>query len=225
MSLSHSLYTSCPLPQVDRVLRYFSSERALRKGISIVRKAHRHVTNKEAFCSLAATDGGVTEACGKLSDRDFYREIQLVCKLINLEKYKKLLETENSPFRTRTADMNQTASDSTHGGLSRQSSRAQSSMGRRPGRGRGSMIMDITRADFERLFAGNQDWGSLALDRGTSMGAIRRPGTAAAGANAGLGLGLGGDLQPSRELLQSRCRPRPLLLCWEILAFFSVVHP
>lgn len=40
-----------------------------------------HVSNKEAFCALAATDGSVTEACGKLRHVDFYKEIQLVGKV------------------------------------------------------------------------------------------------------------------------------------------------
>lgn len=40
-----------------------------------------YVSNREAFCALAATDGSVTEACGKLSHAEFHKEIQLVCKV------------------------------------------------------------------------------------------------------------------------------------------------
>ena len=83
---SHTAYVSYWEEKVDNVLRHFSSEASLRKAVSIIRQYRPGTTNKEAFCSLAATDGSVTEAMGRLSDPEYRMEIQLVCKLLDLGK-------------------------------------------------------------------------------------------------------------------------------------------
>ena len=163
--------------KVDKLLNHFSSEVTLRKGISFVRQSQRHVSNKEAFCSLAATDGSVAEASGKLLDMEFYKEIQLVCKIINLYRYRRLLEEEvpaTGTLRPRHSVGNGASDTSrqhhTHGSLSsvlvslsgasaslhstgsRSNNNSNNRKAHKSSRSVSGM-MDITRADFESLFA------------------------------------------------------------------------
>jgi hypothetical protein len=63
--------------RLRRALKALGCERTLRKAVSAVRSARPHVTNKEALCTLAATEGAVDEAVGKLEDTDFHKEIQV----------------------------------------------------------------------------------------------------------------------------------------------------
>lgn len=188
--------------KVKNLLEAFSSERSLRKGISIVKHCHRQVTNKEAFCALAATDGDVAQTCGKLSELDFHREIQLVCKIIDLGKYRKFIEADTLPCRPQTSAKEggkvfqwtpspsmasrrsstaTAASRSVRNRAASSTSSKNSEASRRSDTRPWHAVMDIKRADFEMLFASDsQERVTTACTRQGTDHAVKPPSTSCA---------------------------------------------
>jgi len=84
---SHTAYIAHWEEEVANVIHHFSEEKSFRKAISLIRRYRPGTTNKEAFCSLAAAEGSVTEAMGQLSNPEYRTELKLVCRLLDMDKY------------------------------------------------------------------------------------------------------------------------------------------
>ena len=74
----------------------YTSHVELLRAIAHVKAFHSGITDDEAFCALADSDGIVDEACGKLSDSNYRSEIACMCAIIDV---KSICQIQKSNFQ------------------------------------------------------------------------------------------------------------------------------
>jgi len=82
--------------KLQRSRAYYDSKAALSKAVGTIVKARGPaVTREAAFCALAEADGIVGEAFSHLLNSDFLKEMEVVCKIIDVSKYMSFADYQN----------------------------------------------------------------------------------------------------------------------------------
>jgi hypothetical protein len=69
---------------------FFRDRMERRRCVAQVKAFHPTISNAVAFCAIAHCNGSIGEACGKLNDPTFVRDINNVCAVIDVEAFAQL---------------------------------------------------------------------------------------------------------------------------------------
>jgi hypothetical protein len=69
---------------------FFKDRMERRRCVAQVKAFHPTISNATAFCAIAHCNGSIGEACGKLNNPGFVRELNSVCAVIDVEAFAQL---------------------------------------------------------------------------------------------------------------------------------------